>query len=157
MVVHIIGFMYTPEPQPHEMIFCGTFFGFMLISFMATFGICMGSKIPVLLEAILAMLGFTLFTVCSIVSMYHAENDQHLMYLTDMEEWYHPFFHISRLQVKSLWIICQFVRRRSLIYPYLFFQSIVSLTAALIFLMHGIFAIDILVIRVRTSTIDLTG
>ena len=50
--------------------------------------------------------------------MGHAEGDYHLEYLSDFEEWRHPFFNACRM------------------------QSAASLGAGFQFLMHGLFLMD---------------
>lgn len=57
--------------------------------------------------------------------------DIHVMYLTDQEEYKHPFFQYNRT------------------------QSIVSLITSLVFLMHAIFLMDMILILPPTNTIDI--
>lgn len=78
---------------------------------------------PFILNAITTGFGFLLFATTSILSMLNAENDYHLMYLTDTEEWSHPFFQISRQ------------------------QSLLSLITAFIFLMDFMFSMDLILVK----------
>lgn len=75
------------------------------------------------MEAIIAVSGFILFILVAFISMYHCEVDFHMMYLTDIEEAKHHYFKLSR------------------------YQSFIALVEAYLFLMHGIFCIDMLMIR----------
>lgn len=122
MIIHIIGFLDTKEPLPHEMFFCGCFFGFFCISitglignnkkkyithFLALLkhtkndylGMCVGIEIPILLETIMMTCGAVFFILAAFLAMVHVEQDYHLMYLTDKEERLHGFFVISRIEV----------------------------------------------------------
>lgn len=55
--------------------------------------------IPIVLDVILAGFGAIAFLVTSILAMAHAENDHHLLYLTDREEQLHPYFALCRQEV----------------------------------------------------------
>uniref|UniRef100_A0A8W7P241 DUF7775 domain-containing protein n=1 Tax=Anopheles coluzzii TaxID=1518534 RepID=A0A8W7P241_ANOCL len=81
------GFLHYPEPFPHEMLFCGLYASYFLISFYSFLFLykgCCGLNYTV--EAIVSGAAFLLFVVSAFVSMYHAEKDIHLQYLTDEEE-----------------------------------------------------------------------
>lgn len=71
-------------------------------------------------EAASAIFGFIFFIFVSIWSMYVVENDEHLKYLTETEEYQHFFFHVNR------------------------FQSVFTLTIGMLFLMHAVFSFDII-------------
>lgn len=106
--LHIQGFLHYPEPFPHEMLFCGLYASYFLISFYSFLFLykgCCGLNYTV--EAIVSGAAFLLFVVSAFVSMYHAEKDIHLQYLTDEEEWYHPFFVYCRLQSLGATITAQ--------------------------------------------------
>lgn len=143
--IHVVGFSDEKEPFPHCMLMCGTYFGFFFVSTIACIGIlppyvnfyelsihklfasefpalCMGISIPLLGDVILNSLGALCFIVSSMVSMVAAEQDYHLMFLTDSEESQHDFFQMSRV------------------------QSITSLFAGLWFLMHTVLEVDMLCI-----------
>lgn len=122
MAFHIQGFLDDRQPLPHQMYFCGTFFGFTLIAIFGNIGISLGSRPSMLIEAIVSGVATVFFIMSSIFSMYHAERDFHLMYLSDYEESVHPFFAISKK------------------------QSIAALTSGLFYMLHTIFAIDALLI-----------
>uniref|UniRef100_A0A182YKS0 DUF7775 domain-containing protein n=1 Tax=Anopheles stephensi TaxID=30069 RepID=A0A182YKS0_ANOST len=102
------GFLHYPEPFPHEMLFCGLYASYFLISFYSFLFLyknCCALNYTV--EAIVSGGAFLLFVVSAFVSMYHAENDIHLQYLTDEEEWYHQFFVYCRLQSLGATITAQ--------------------------------------------------
>ncbi|XP_050072685.1 uncharacterized protein LOC126560777 [Anopheles maculipalpis] len=106
--LHIQGFLHYPEPFPHEMLFCGLYASYFLISFYSFVFLYMGCcALNYTVEAIVAGGAFLLFVVSAFVSMYHAENDIHLQYLTDKEEWYHRFFVYCRLQSLGATITAQ--------------------------------------------------
>ncbi|XP_049297140.1 uncharacterized protein LOC125771009 isoform X1 [Anopheles funestus] len=97
--LHIQGFLHYPEPFPHEMLFCGLYASYFLISFYSWLFLRLDCcPLNYTVEAIVSGVGFLLFVVSAFVSMYHAERDIHLQYLTDEEEWYHQFFAYLRLQ-----------------------------------------------------------
>ncbi|CAO1302160.1 unnamed protein product [Diamesa tonsa] len=125
-LIHVVGFLDLVEPLGHELLFCGSYFGFIFVSCFAIVGLTRGN-IMYLVETISSCCGFALFLVTSLLSMANAEQDIHLMYLTDAEEYNHRFFSINRM------------------------QSIASLAGALTFLMHGVFAMDLLIIKSASS------
>lgn len=63
---------------------------------------CLGLGMPIIIEAIIPFTGFFLFIFAAVLSMFHVEQDYHLMFMTDTEEWLHTFFAKSRLQVNIL-------------------------------------------------------
>ncbi|XP_035911337.1 uncharacterized protein LOC118511863 isoform X2 [Anopheles stephensi] len=90
------------------MLFCGLYASYFLISFYSFLFLyknCCALNYTV--EAIVSGGAFLLFVVSAFVSMYHAENDIHLQYLTDEEEWYHQFFVYCRLQSLGATITAQ--------------------------------------------------
>uniref|UniRef100_A0A182WM10 DUF7775 domain-containing protein n=1 Tax=Anopheles minimus TaxID=112268 RepID=A0A182WM10_9DIPT len=106
--LHIQGFLHYPEPFPHEMLFCGLYASYFLISFYSMLFQYMDCfPLNYTVEAIVSGAAFLLFVVSAFVSMYHAETDIHLQYLTDEEEWYHPFFVYCRLQSLGATITAQ--------------------------------------------------
>lgn len=98
MVVHICGILNPDEPMFHELFFCGIYFGFWLWTVAGCVAFSIGIGMNIFMEAIINLMGGVFFIIAAIISMAHAENDNHLMYLTDDEERQHPFFYISRLQ-----------------------------------------------------------
>lgn len=82
----------------------------------------MGITIPLLGDVIVNSLAAICFIGSSMLSMMAAENDYHLLFLTDSEEGQHGFFVMSRV------------------------QSIVSLFTGLWFLMHTVLEVDMLCI-----------
>ncbi|CAO1359721.1 unnamed protein product [Diamesa serratosioi] len=124
--MHVVGFLDHVEPLGHELFFCGSYFGYILISCFAIVGLSRGN-LMYLQETVSSGCGFVLFLLTSLLSMVNAENDIHLMYLTDAEEFNHRFFSINRM------------------------QSISSLAGALTFLMHAVFAMDLMIITSSSS------
>ncbi|XP_055843766.1 uncharacterized protein LOC129910412 [Episyrphus balteatus] len=122
MIFHIQGFLDDRQPLPHQMYFCGTFFGFTIIAIFGNIGISLGSRPSMLIEAIVSGVASLFFILSSIFSMYHAEKDFHLMYLSDYEESIHPFFAISKK------------------------QSITALCCGLFYMLHTVFAVDAILI-----------
>ena len=125
-LMHVVGFLNHVEPLGHELFFCGSYFGYILISCFGIIGLSRGS-LMYLQETISSCCGFVLFLLTSMLSMANAEHDIHLMYLTDSEEYNHQFFSINRM------------------------QSISSLAGALTFLMHAVFAMDLMIIKPSSS------
>ncbi|XP_058464523.1 uncharacterized protein LOC131438481 [Malaya genurostris] len=119
--VHGVGILDESEPFPHEMLFCGTYWTFSFTSIFwflfIHYGCC---EINYISEAIVSLFGFVSFAVCGFIAMYHVEKDVHMQYFSDKEEWYHKFFIMSRL------------------------ESIFSMQASGLFLMHGMFMLDVL-------------
>ncbi|XP_058827979.1 uncharacterized protein LOC131687902 [Topomyia yanbarensis] len=119
--VHGFGIMDESEPFPHEMLFCGTYVAYSLISVFWFLFLCYGCcTINYISEAVVSLIGFVMFAVCGFIAMYHVETDIHMQYFSDKEEWYHKFFVCSRL------------------------ESIFSMQASGLFLMHGMFMLDVL-------------
>lgn len=90
-------------------------------------GLILKSRISVLMEAIQAFLTFVLFILAALISMYFAEKDPHLQYLTNREEWEHKYFKLCRL------------------------QSVISLATGFMFLVHGTLMADVLLIKDDSS------
>lgn len=115
---HTRGIQLEEETANHSIIYCGTFFGFSIITSMGNLATCLLSPPSLLLESIIGSMGFVFYTITCFFSMYHCELDTHLSYMSDQEELRHQFFIYTRNQGLS------------------------SLTAAAIFLVHGVFAFD---------------
>ncbi|XP_055693224.1 uncharacterized protein LOC129795766, partial [Lutzomyia longipalpis] len=127
LVIHILGFLYKHEPLPHQFIFCGTFFGAFLVSLIGAMSILIRYELSIVSEIFLCGFFFVLFLITAIVSMFNAEQDVHLLFLTDSEEADHKFFRISCL------------------------QSLMGLITALTFLLHCTFCLDLLLITEKTT------
>lgn len=116
--IHIYGVLsLKEEPLPHDVICCGTFMGFILVSSFAI----MHQSVNVLkyrIETVSSVIGFILFITTSICAMINVENDVDLHNMTELEEKEHPFFKINRL------------------------QSVSSLITGIVFLLHATFAIE---------------
>lgn len=103
---------------------------------------CLYGLVPILLQTCIAYCGAFFFCIAAIVSMVHVENDDHLMYLTDNEEWLHPYFYMHRLQVHFHY--CKTIREFN---SAICFQSVFSLFTGLWFLMHAIMTTDMLIVE----------
>ncbi|XP_067620081.1 uncharacterized protein [Eurosta solidaginis] len=97
MVLHVLGFLIT-EPVPHNLFYCGTFSSFTVFAFFSIINIFFGNGRSVLMEAIPATIGAIAHIIASLLLMYHAENDFHLMFLTDYEELLHEYFFYCKAQ-----------------------------------------------------------
>ncbi|XP_037916892.1 uncharacterized protein LOC119655194 isoform X2 [Hermetia illucens] len=113
------------------MFFCGTYFAFTLVSIFSMAMICFHIDVHLIIQAAVNGIAAACFIIGSIVSMYHAENDFHLMYLSDVEESEHEFF-----------VICKT-------------QSIVSLITGLAFMLHATFTVDAIVVHPTESQLNL--
>lgn len=130
MTIHIIGFSHFEEPLPHELVFCGTFFAFLVISTLGTIEIALNRSIMVIMEAIITGFGFVMYLIVAFLAMFNAEHDHHLYYLTDKEETQHFFFKMSRI------------------------QSILSLVGTFQFLMHFVICMDLSIIKMPLLKAD---
>lgn len=119
-IVHMYTVFSIDESYPHDVVICGTFSSF---TFLTIFSIVYQAKgiLSYYIEAVFSLLGFTSFMTSSIYSMVLVENDEHLVWMTEEEEYRHPFFINNRL------------------------QSIAALITTFLFLMHLVFSIDYLI------------
>ena len=119
---HIRGFLFTSEPQPHNLFFCGTFAAFTMITLFGMVEICLSPKaLPINMEAVINGCGAVMFIVASMLSMCYAENDFHLMYLSDIEEMEHLFFYYCKA------------------------QSVSALACGILHMLHAFYAVDALI------------
>ncbi|KAL5290358.1 hypothetical protein ACFFRR_009979 [Megaselia abdita] len=114
---HIEGVLIV-EKMNHIMIFCGTYFGFSYCALILNIGMFFNNNIPLFLEIIITLLAAISFLLSSVLSMYFAEQDTHLMFLSPDEETTHPFFAVAK------------------------WQSSVSLFTGLFYLLHFLLASD---------------
>lgn len=98
LAIHIVASFFIHEPLPHDIISCGVFVCFLLHSAVGCMSIVLSINIPLQLDAIVNSIASILFLITSIQSMVYAENDEHLMFLTDNEEVQHTFFTACRRQ-----------------------------------------------------------
>lgn len=125
---HIHGVLIK-EKINHIMIFCGTYFGFSYCALIMNIGMFFNEYTPILLEIIIAFLAAVMFLLSSVLSMFFAEQDRHLMFLTAKEEVTHEFFEVAKK------------------------QSAGSLCTGLFYLLHFLLASDKYLIR-GTHTVD---
>ncbi|XP_012160285.1 uncharacterized protein LOC105665242 [Ceratitis capitata] len=124
LTFHVVGFSQT-EPLPHNLFYCGTFASFTFFSFLGILNVYFGRGRTAIMEAIPTTLGAVMHFAASILSMYHAENDFHLMFLTDFEEPQHSYFFYCKA------------------------QSIAALTTGALYMLHATYAYDAVFIRTR--------
>lgn len=119
-VSHMFNVFGTKDQYPHDVLFCGTFTSFILISILAITHQSLGA-FNYYIEGVTALIGFVLFITSSIWTMVIVEIDEHLPGLSEKQEFEHPFFYNSRV------------------------QSVGALITAFIFLLHFILTIDYLI------------
>ncbi|XP_017482411.1 PREDICTED: uncharacterized protein LOC108371373 [Rhagoletis zephyria] len=122
LTFHVLGFVQT-DPLPHNLFYCGTFASFTVYSLLGILNICCGRGRNEIMEAIPTTLGALAHFGASLLSMYHAENDFQLLFLSDFEEPRHPFFFYCKA------------------------QSIAALATGGMYMLHATFAFDALFIR----------
>lgn len=127
LVSHIISLHDELEPMPHVVFYCGTFFGFTLLSVVSGTAILMKRKVKCAIDVFVTSLGAISYITAAILSMYHAEIDFHLMYLSDFEEPLHPFFRNCKR------------------------QSISALACGFVYLLNCVFVIDVIMITKKTA------
>ncbi|XP_055631886.1 uncharacterized protein LOC129771837 [Toxorhynchites rutilus septentrionalis] len=121
VATHILGFIDDTEPQFHEVLFCGVYAGYALVTIFSSLCMLRGlRKINYIIEAVVSLSGFVAFIGCGFIAMFYVEHDIHMRYFTQRQERNHLFFIHSRQ------------------------ESIFSMVAAGIFLMEGSFMLDIL-------------
>lgn len=103
LAIHIVASFFIHEPLPHDILSCGVFVCFLLNSLIGCMSIVLSTHVPLQLDAILNSIASILFLFTSILSMVYAENDEHLLFLTDNEEVNHTFFTACRRQ--SVWAL----------------------------------------------------
>lgn len=118
-VAHLFSVFETKDQYPHDVLFCGTFSSFILISILAIAYLALGS-FNYFIEGASAIIGFVLFLSSSMWTMVLVETDKHLIWLTDKQEYYHPFFVNNRV------------------------QSVGALITAFMYLLHFLLSIDYL-------------
>lgn len=94
---HIKGVLIV-EKINHVMIYCGTYFGFSYCALIMNIGMFFNYNTHILLEITITLLAAVSFLATSVLSMYFAEQDSHLMFLTPNEENDHEFFYVSKMQ-----------------------------------------------------------
>lgn len=122
LAIHIKSINQT-QPIPHVVIFCGTFFGFMLLSGFGCLVVFFNRGTNAINECYVSLTGACMNFIASILGMHFAEKDYHLMYLSDFEEPLHPFFANCKK------------------------QSVCALITAFVFLLHAFFALDMALVH----------
>lgn len=117
LTFHVLGFLHT-EPLPHNLFYCGTFASFTLFAALGILNNLCGRGHTAVIEAVTTTLGAVMHFAASLFSMYHAENDFHLMFLTDTEEPRHSYFFYCKA------------------------QSIAALTTGGMYMLHATYAYD---------------
>ena len=126
---HARGFLSITNIQDHY-AYVAVFAGFTLMAMFGCISICLKETVSPVREGCLNMFAAIAFISVSINSMYHAEKDYYLMYLTaetietealeelEISDQPHPFFKYSKA------------------------QSIAALCCGSLFLLHAVFALD---------------
>ncbi|XP_011191889.1 uncharacterized protein LOC105218169 [Zeugodacus cucurbitae] len=127
LTFHVVGFLRN-EPLPHNLFYCGTFASFMIYSALGILNNLFGRGPTARMEAVTTTLGAVMHFTASLLSMYHAENDFHLLFLTDMEEPNHRYFFYCKA------------------------QSIAALTTGGMYMLHATYAYDASFIRLKRET-----
>ncbi|XP_038120863.1 uncharacterized protein LOC119770305 [Culex quinquefasciatus] len=120
--IQVDGLLDKREPFPHEYPVVISYALFTLIplsSALVQVG-CTELAPRYRTEAAVSVVAFLVLLACGFRAMYNVEVDIHMRYLNDREEAKHTFFVRSRL------------------------QSIFSIQAAGLFLVHGVFMLDLL-------------
>lgn len=128
-IIHLCGFTNPHEPTTYQPPFLVIFFGFSLLPLLGLHKMIKQS-VNFTVEGLVATLGFTLFLFTSIRSMANVENDPHLLSMTDQEEWAHPYFQVN------------------------LYQSVICLINALVFLMHSVFAVELIINPPKDNLVD---
>lgn len=97
--VHRMGTL-QPEPLNHNMFFCGTYVGFVLLESIHCVRLAMGMRTLLRPLLFISVLGFGMHVLCSLASMSFAENDFHLQFMSDVAENSHNYLRQCRLQSK---------------------------------------------------------
>ncbi|XP_064544586.1 uncharacterized protein LOC135432724 [Drosophila montana] len=98
MAIHIAGSLHTAEPVPHCLLFCGTFFGFMLLAFIRWVRLMSGQRTLLHPAMFISLSGMLLHFICALQSMSYAEHDFHLKYMGPTQELDHIFFGFCKRQ-----------------------------------------------------------
>ncbi|XP_065364775.1 uncharacterized protein LOC135957876 [Calliphora vicina] len=141
---HARGFLNITYIQDHY-TYVAVFGGFSLMAMFGCLSICLKEPVSALREGLFNIIAAIAFILVSMNSMYHAEKDFHLMYLSadvidDIEEEHleevelteqpHPFFKYSKA------------------------QSVAALCCGSLFLLHAILAFDLALIDSSDETLE---
>ncbi|EDV96484.1 GH16269 [Drosophila grimshawi] len=96
--IHITGSLHFAEPLPHNLIFCGTFSSFFLLSVIRCIRLIGGQRTVLHPELIIAVCSMLLHFICAWVSMQYAEGDFHLQFMGPREELDHAYFGYCKKQ-----------------------------------------------------------
>jgi formate hydrogenlyase subunit 3/multisubunit Na+/H+ antiporter MnhD subunit len=105
------------EFYPHEIFLRLSYLAFVIFSAIFAIG-HIKEFLNFYFEAASGILGFIFYIFASMWSMSVVEQDKHLQYLSEADEYAHLFFQINR------------------------FQSVLALIAGMLFLLHATFSID---------------
>ncbi|XP_013113194.2 uncharacterized protein LOC106091268 [Stomoxys calcitrans] len=131
---HTRGFLNVDFVQSHY-TYCCVFGGATLIPMFGCIRICLRDTIHPFCEGVINLLAALFLFGVSLNSMFHAEKDFYLVYLSSMdigvnEEPPHPFFKYSKA------------------------QSISALCCGCLFLLHSVFAFDLTLNKAEDSQTD---
>lgn len=117
LCIHFYEVSQKDDPFKHEFVFCGTYFGFFLISLTAVVNHTQ-KFFSYQNEIFNGVCGCLLFITASIWSMVNVENDKNLISMTDQQEYEYFYFQINRI------------------------QSVASLVTTFLFLLQTVLALD---------------
>lgn len=92
------GAQYTAETQPHNVIFCGTFSGYMIFGIVRVARLIIGQRTVLNVELVVEVTRMTMHFVCALLAMHYAEEDFHLVYMGPQQEMDHVFFGYCKMQ-----------------------------------------------------------
>ncbi|XP_034482549.1 uncharacterized protein LOC117788006 [Drosophila innubila] len=98
LMIHIDGSLHLQEPMPHNMIFCGTFAGFILIPLIRAVHILLGLKTHLYPQILIDGCGTIMHFLCALLSLHYAENDFHLIFMGPQQELDHHYFAYCKKQ-----------------------------------------------------------
>lgn len=98
LLIHMCGAQYTAETQPHNVIFCGTFSGYMIFGIVRVTLLIIGQRTLLRVELVVEVTRMTMHFICALLAMHYAEEDFHLEYMGPQQELDHVFFGYCKMQ-----------------------------------------------------------
>lgn len=98
LTIHMCGGQYKAESQPHNVIFCGTFSGYMIFAIVRAARLIIGQRTVLIVELLVETTRMTLHFLCAILAMHYAEEDIHLVYMGPQQELDHVYFGYCKMQ-----------------------------------------------------------
>lgn len=98
LLIHMCGAQYKAEAQPHNVIFCGTFSGYLFFGVVRVTRLIIGQRTLLRVELVVEMTRMTMHFICALLAMHYAEEDFHLEYMGPQQELDHVFFGYCKMQ-----------------------------------------------------------